>query len=99
MPFVTFSNFSPNVLELIPSVCVEGIRRSERRDNERAGNRQKIKGASGATGAGSWETEQVMSEKMNWVIDSVPIRVTLNVLAWAVWIACAVGVLEFASKF
>jgi hypothetical protein len=48
---------------------------------------------------GSWETEQVMSEKMNWVIDSVPIRVTLNVLAWAVWVACAVGVLEIASKY
>jgi hypothetical protein len=40
-----------------------------------------------------------MSEKMNWFIDSVPIRVTLNVLAWAVWVAAAVGVLEIASKF
>lgn len=40
-----------------------------------------------------------MSEKMNWIIDNVPIRVTLNVLAWAAWVAFTVGVLEVAAKF
>jgi len=34
---------------------------------------------------------------MTWVIDNVPIRVTLNVLAWAAWVALTVGVLELAS--
>ncbi len=43
--------------------------------------------------------ERVMSsEKMSWVIDNVAIRVSLNVLAWAAWIAFTVGVLELASK-
>jgi hypothetical protein len=43
--------------------------------------------------------ERVMSsEKMTWFIDNTPIRVTLNVVAWAAWVAFTVGVLELASK-
>ena len=39
-----------------------------------------------------------MDAKYNWLIDSVTIRVTLNTVAFALWIATAVGLLEIASK-
>jgi hypothetical protein len=39
-----------------------------------------------------------MDSKWNWFIDSVPLRVALNTFAWCMWIAVAVGVLEFASR-
>jgi hypothetical protein len=38
-----------------------------------------------------------MDGKYNWLIDNVPIRVTLNTVAFALWIAIAVGVLELAA--
>lgn len=40
-----------------------------------------------------------MDSKWNWFIDNVPLRVALNTAAFCVWLAAAVGVLEFASKF
>ena len=39
-----------------------------------------------------------MDAKYNWLIDSVGIRVTLNTVAFALWIATADGLLEIASK-
>jgi len=39
-----------------------------------------------------------MDAKYNWLIDSVTIRVTLNTVAFALWIATAVGLLEIAAK-
>jgi hypothetical protein len=45
------------------------------------------------------EQEQMMDARWNWLIDNIPARVMLNTLAWCVWMAAAVGVLEFASKF
>ena len=40
-----------------------------------------------------------MDAKYNWVIDNVSIRVTLNTVAFALWMATAVAMLEVASKF
>ncbi len=40
-----------------------------------------------------------MDSKWNWLIDNVPVRVALNTLAWCLWVAATVGVLEFAAKF
>jgi hypothetical protein len=40
-----------------------------------------------------------MDAKWNWFIDNVPLRLVLNVAAFSVWLAAAVGLLEFASKF
>jgi hypothetical protein len=42
--------------------------------------------------------ETYMDAKYNWLIDNVTIRVTLNTVAFALWIATAVGLLEIASK-
>jgi hypothetical protein len=39
-----------------------------------------------------------MDAKYNWLIDNGVIRVTLNVVAFALWIAMAVGLLELASR-
>jgi hypothetical protein len=39
-----------------------------------------------------------MDAKYNWLIDNVTIRVTLNTVALALWIATAVALLEVASK-
>jgi hypothetical protein len=39
-----------------------------------------------------------MDAKYNWLIDNAPIRVTLNTVAFALWIAVAVGILELAAK-
>ena len=39
-----------------------------------------------------------MDAKYNWLIDNAAIRVTLNTVALALWIAMAVGLLELASK-
>jgi len=39
-----------------------------------------------------------MDAKYNWLIDNAAVRVTLNTLALAVWMAVAVGLLELASR-
>ena len=39
-----------------------------------------------------------MDAKYNWLIDNPTIRVTLNTVALALWLAMAVGLLELASK-
>jgi hypothetical protein len=39
-----------------------------------------------------------MDAKYNWLIDNAAVRVTLNTVALALWIAMAVGLLELASK-
>ena len=39
-----------------------------------------------------------MDAKYNWLIDNGAIRVTLNTVAFALWIAMAVGILELATK-
>ena len=42
--------------------------------------------------------ETHMDAKYNWLIDNVTVRVTLNTVAFALWIATAVGLLEIAAK-
>ena len=39
-----------------------------------------------------------MDAKYNWLIDNVAVRVTLNTVAFALWIATAVAFLEVAAK-
>jgi hypothetical protein len=39
-----------------------------------------------------------MDAKYNWLIDNVAIRVTLNTVAFALWIATAIALLEVAAK-
>ena len=39
-----------------------------------------------------------MDAKYNWLIDNVSIRVTLNTVAFALWMAAAVALLEVATK-
>jgi len=39
-----------------------------------------------------------MDAKYNWLIDNGAIRVTLNTVAFALWIAMALGILELATK-
>ena len=39
-----------------------------------------------------------MDAKYNWLIDNVAIRVTLHTVAFALWIATAVALLEVAAK-
>ena len=39
-----------------------------------------------------------MDAKYNWLIDNMTFRVTLNTVAFALWMATAVGLLEIASK-
>ena len=39
-----------------------------------------------------------MDAKYNWLIDNVAVRVTLNTVAFALWIATAVTLLEVAAK-
>jgi len=40
-----------------------------------------------------------MDAKYNWLIDSGSIRVALNTVAFALWMATAVVLLEVATKF
>jgi hypothetical protein len=42
--------------------------------------------------------ESIMDAKYNWLIDNTAIRITLNTVALALWIATAVGLLELAAK-
>ena len=39
-----------------------------------------------------------MDAKYNWLIDNAAIRVTLNTVAFALWAALAVGLMELASR-
>ena len=39
-----------------------------------------------------------MDAKYNWLIDNGAVRVTLNTVALALWIAMAIGILELATK-
>lgn len=39
-----------------------------------------------------------MDGKYDWLIDSVAVRLTLNTVALALWIAMSVGLLELAVK-
>ena len=39
-----------------------------------------------------------MDAKYNWLIDNTALRITINTVAFALWIATAVGLLELASK-
>jgi len=39
-----------------------------------------------------------MDSKYNWLIDNGAIRLTLNTVAFALWVALAVGVMELAVK-
>jgi hypothetical protein len=39
-----------------------------------------------------------MDAKYNWLIDNGAVRVTLNTVAFALWIALAMGILELAAK-
>jgi hypothetical protein len=43
--------------------------------------------------------EMSMDAKYNWLIDSTSVRVALNTMAFALWMATAVALLEVASKF
>ena len=46
----------------------------------------------------SYRKEALMDAKYNWLIDSVAVRLTLNTVALAIWIAVSVGLLELAAK-
>ncbi|MGB8769161.1 MAG: hypothetical protein WCC92_06080 [Candidatus Korobacteraceae bacterium] len=39
-----------------------------------------------------------MDSKYNWLIDNGAIRLTLNTVALALWIAVAVGLMELATR-
>ncbi len=39
-----------------------------------------------------------MDAKYNWLIDNGAIRVTLNTVAFALWMVMALGLLELATK-
>jgi hypothetical protein len=39
-----------------------------------------------------------MDAKYNWLIDNGTIRVTLNAMAFVLWIGAAVGLLQLAMK-
>ena len=40
-----------------------------------------------------------MDAKYNWMIDNATFRVTLNTVAFALWMATAVALLELATRF
>jgi hypothetical protein len=42
--------------------------------------------------------ENIMDAKYNWLIDNVAVRVTLNTVAFALWIGTAVALLELATR-
>jgi hypothetical protein len=46
----------------------------------------------------SKEKESIMDAKYNWLIDNGAVRLTLNTVALALWLAAAVGVLEIAAR-
>ncbi len=38
-----------------------------------------------------------MGSEYNWMIDSVPVRVAINVIAFAAWLTVAVGLLAWTG--
>ena len=44
------------------------------------------------------EKEKRMNANFNWLMDNVAIRVTLNTVAFALWMAASVGLLAAAVK-
>ena len=40
-----------------------------------------------------------MDAKYNWLIDNGSVRVALNTVAFALWMAAALAVLQIATKF
>ena len=41
--------------------------------------------------------EAIMGSEYNWMIDSVAIRVAINVIAFAAWLTAAVGLLAWTG--
>jgi hypothetical protein len=39
-----------------------------------------------------------MDAKYNWIIDSLPIRIAINIAAFAVWFGAAFGLMSLAVK-
>ncbi len=39
-----------------------------------------------------------MSAKWNWAIDNVAVRMTANLLAFGVWLAASVAIMEVAAR-
>jgi hypothetical protein len=39
-----------------------------------------------------------MSAKWNWAIDNVAVRMTANLLAFGIWLAAAVAIMEVAAR-
>ncbi len=39
-----------------------------------------------------------MEAKYNWIIDSMPIRIAINGIAFAVWFGAAFGLMTLAAK-
>ena len=39
-----------------------------------------------------------MDAKYNWLIDNGAVRITLNTVGFALWMAMAMGILELAAK-
>jgi len=39
-----------------------------------------------------------MEAKYNWIIDSAPIRIAINIAAFAVWFGAAFGLMSMAVK-
>jgi hypothetical protein len=39
-----------------------------------------------------------MSAKWNWAIDNLAVRMTANLLAFGVWLATAVAIMEVAAR-
>jgi len=54
--------------------------------------------AAGHAGRNPLLKEIAMDAKYNWLIDNGAVRVTLNVVALALFIATAFGILELAAK-
>jgi len=54
--------------------------------------------AAGHTGRNPLLKENIMDAKYNWLMDNGAVRVTLNTVAFALWIALSVALLELAVK-
>ena len=39
-----------------------------------------------------------MAAKYNWIIDSMPIRIAINIAAFVVWFGAAFGLMSLATK-
>jgi hypothetical protein len=48
--------------------------------------------------AGRNQKEKRMNAKYNWLMDNVAIRVTLNTVAFALWMAATFGIMEAAAR-